>query len=169
LRLNTGDRPQELALTSDGKVLLSVNNGSNSVSFINPVSLFEMARITVGNGPQSVLIDPTGRRAFVFNTLSGTVTVLDIPYRGVVATIATDPGPLRGQFNRSGDRLYVIHELSSYLTVMNTNSFSIVRRFPVRIGMNSSVDPRTDFVYLGRKNDIVVEARAQFLCSCGYR
>jgi YVTN family beta-propeller protein len=159
LRLHTGDRPQELALTSDGKVLLSVNNGSNSVSFIDPVSLFEMARINVGNGPQSVLIAPTGRRAFVFNTLSGTITVLDIPYRGVVATIATDPGPLRGQFNRRGDRLYVIHDLSSYLTVLDPNSFSVVRRFPVRIGMNSiKVDPRTDFVYLGRKNDVVVEA-----------
>jgi YVTN family beta-propeller protein len=159
LRLTTGDRPQELALAADGRTLLSVNTGSNTVSFIDPISLFELARVNVGNGPQSILIDSMGRRAFVFNTLSGTITVLDITYRGIVATLATDPGPLRGQFNRRGDRLYVIHELSSYLTVMDPNSLSIIRRFPVRIGMNSiKVDPRTDLVYLGRKNDIVVEA-----------
>lgn len=159
LRLTTGDRPQELALAPDGRTLLSVNTGSNTVSFIDPISLFELSRVNVGNGPQSILIDLTGRRAFVFNTLSSTLTVLDIARRGVVATLATDPSPLRGQFNRRGDRLYVIHELSSYLTVMDPNSLSIIRRFPVRIGMNSiKVDPRTDLVYLGRKNDIVVEA-----------
>ena len=68
VRLSQGDQPQEMALTPDGKMLLTVNAGSNTVSFIDPVSLFELDRIYVGNGPHSILIDPnTGRRAFVFN------------------------------------------------------------------------------------------------------
>jgi len=159
VRLNQGDRPQELALTPDGKFLLTVNTGSNTVSFIDSISLFELGRVNVGNGPHSILIDPTtGRRAYVFNRLSSTISVLDIPNRGIVTTLSTDPGPLRGQFNRRGDRLYVIHELSSFLTMINPSSLSVVRRFQVRIGMNSiKVDTRTDLVYLGRKNDIVVE------------
>jgi len=159
VRLNQGDRPQELALTPDGRFLLAVNVGSNTVSFIDSISLFELGRVNVGNGPHSILIDPiTGRRAYVFNRLSGTISVLDIPNRGIVTTLSTDPGPLRGQFNRRGDRLYVLHELSSFLTVINPSSLSVVRRFHVRIGMNSiKVDTRTDLVYLGRKNDIVVE------------
>jgi DNA-binding beta-propeller fold protein YncE len=105
------------------------------------------------------LIDPnTGRRAYVFNTLSSTISVLDIPNRGIVTTLSTDPGPLRGQFNGRGDRLYVIHELTNYLTVIDSSSLSTLRRFQVRIGMNSiKVNNRTDLVYLGRKNDIVVE------------
>jgi YVTN family beta-propeller protein len=158
MRLSTGDRPKELALTPDGRVLLCVNNGSNSLSFIDPNSLFETGRINVGNGPSSVLIDQTGRRAFVFNTLSSTISVIDIPNRAIITTIATDPGPLRGQFNRRGDRLFVIHELSSYLTMIDPATLTTIRRFSVRIGMNSiKVDTRTDLVYLGRKIDPVVE------------
>lgn len=159
VRLNIGDRPQELALAPDGKILLSVNTGSNTVSYIDALSSFELARVNVGNSPQSILIDSTGRRAFVFNTLSGTISVLDIPNRGVVATLVTDLNPLRGQFNRRGDRLYIIHEISSYVTVMDSISFSMGRRFPVKVGMISiQVDPRSDLVYLGRKNDLMVEA-----------
>jgi YVTN family beta-propeller protein len=158
IRLDTGDRPRELALTPDGRSLLVVNNGSNTVSFVDPVSLFELMRIKVGNGPNSILIDSRGRRAFVFNTLSSTITVLDIPLKAVITTLSTDPGPLRGQFNRREDRLYVIHEFSSFLTVIDPTSLSVIRRFPVRMGMNAiKVDPITDLVYLGRKNDVVIE------------
>ncbi|MFB3885114.1 MAG: YncE family protein [Thermodesulfobacteriota bacterium] len=158
MRLSTGDRPKELALTSDGKNLLCVNNGSNSLSFIDPGSLFELGRINVGNGPHSVLIDQTERRAFVFNRISSTISVIDIPNRALITTIGTEPGPLRGQFNRGGDRLFVIHELSSYLTVIDPRTLSTVRRFSVRIGMNSiKVDTRTDLVYIGRKIDPMVE------------
>jgi DNA-binding beta-propeller fold protein YncE len=163
MRLNSGDRPRELALTPDRRTLLTVNAGSNTVSFFDPSSLFELGRINVGNGPSSLLIDQTGRRAFVFNTLSSTISVVDIPNRGIVTTISVDPGPLRGQFNRRGNRLYVIHELSSNLTVIDPASFVVQRRFRVRIGMNSiKVDNRTDFVYLGRKTDSMVEVYDPF-------
>jgi len=163
IRLETGDRPQELALTPDGRFLLVVNNGSNTVSFVDPISLFEVTRINVGSGPNSILIDSRGRRAFVFNTLSSTITVLDIPLKAVVTTLSTDPGPLRGQFNRRGDRLYVIHEFSSFLTVIDPISLSVIRRFPVRMGMNAiKVDPIADWVYLGRKNEVVVEVYDPF-------
>lgn len=157
IRLETGDRPQDLALTPDGRFLLVVNNGSNTVSFVDSISLFELTRINVGNGPNSILIDSRGKRAFVFNTLSSTITVLDIPSKAVITILSIDPGPLRGQFNRRGDRLYVIHEFSSFLTVIDPTSLSVIRRFPVRMGMSSiKVDTMTDLVYLGRKNDVVV-------------
>ena len=158
MRVNTGDRPRELALTPDGRTLLALNTGSNTVSFLDSASLFELGRINVGNGPSSILIDQTGRRAFVFNTLSSTISVVDIPNRGIVTTISVDAGPLRGQFNRRGDRLYVIHEFSSNLTVIDPAFLVVQRRFTVRIGMSSiKVDTRSDLVYLGRKIDPMVE------------
>ena len=155
-RLSQGDRPQELALTPDGRLLLVVNAGSNTVSFIDANSFFELGRVNVGNGPHSILIDPnTGRRAYVFNRLSSTISILDIPNRRIVTALSTDPSPLRGQFNRRGDRLYVIHELSNYLTVIDPSSLSTLRRFQVGIGATSiKVDNRTDLVFIGRKNDI---------------
>lgn len=159
LRLNQGDRPQELAFTPDGKTLLTVNTGSNSVSFVDPISLFELGRVTVGNGPHSVLIDPLhGKRAYVFNRLSSTISVLDPQSRTILATLSTDPGPLRGAMNRRGDRLYVIHELSPFLSVLNTSTLAVEKRFRVGMGMSAiQVDPRTDLVYLGRTYDTVVE------------
>jgi YVTN family beta-propeller protein len=159
LRLHTGDHPQELALTPDGKVLLSANTDSNTVSFIDPVSLLELSRINVGNGPNSVLIDPTGTRAYVFNRLSSTLSVIDIPHKAIITTISTDPGPLRGQFNMKGDTFYVISEWSSYLTVFNAASLTVRGRFTVmRMGLDAiKVDTITGFIYLGRRNDTVVE------------
>ena len=154
IKLSIGDRPQEITLTPDGRTLLSLNAGTNTVSFIDPSSLFELNRVNVGMGPRSLLIDPNGRRAYVFNTLAGTISVLDIASRAIITTFSTDPGPLRGQFNRRGDNLYVIHELSSFLTVVDPISFRILRRFSIGPGMNFiKVDARTDLAYIGRKND----------------
>jgi YVTN family beta-propeller protein len=163
LRLNNGDRPQELALTPDGRSLLSVNAGSNTVSFIDPSSLLEVSRLSVGKSPNSILIDQTGRRGFVFNTLSNTISVIDIPNKGIVRTVSTEPGPLRGQFNRRGDRLYVIQDGSSYLLEIDAVFYSVVRRDKVKFGMNSiKVDTRTDYIYLGRRGDISVEVYDPF-------
>ena len=152
--LSRGDHPQELAMTPDGRTLLSLNTGTNTVSFIDPTSLLELNRVNVGMGPRSILIDPTGRRAYIFNTLAGTVSVLDLANRAMIVTFSTDPGPLRGQFNRRGDNLYVIHELSSYLSVVDPVSFRTLKRFSIGPGMNFiKVDAQTDLVYISRKND----------------
>ena len=163
LRLNTGDRPQELALTPDGKTLLVANKGTNTISFIDPLSLVELKRVDVGREPNSVSIHPNGIRAFVFNTFSNSISVIDIPSKAVITTISTDPAPLRGQFNRRGDRLYVIHEWSTYLTALDPFALSVLRRFSVRMGMVSmKVDPQTDLVNMGRRRDTVVEVYDPF-------
>ncbi len=158
IRLNIGDNPQELALTPDGKTLLTVNAGSNTVSFVNPTGLFEISRINVDNGPTSILLDRTGRRAYVFNTIANTMSVIDIPNRAVITSIATDPGPLRGQQNIRGDRLYIVHELSPYMTVLDPQGFTIIKRVYVGFGMSSiKVDTNTDFIYVGRKGGPTVD------------
>jgi hypothetical protein len=156
--LSRGDHPQELALTPDARTLLSLNTGTNTVSFIDPASLLELNRVKVDMGPRSILIDPTGRRAYVFNTLAGTISVLDIANRAIISTFSTDPGPLRGQFNRRGNNLYVIHERSTYLAVVDPVSFRVLKRFSIGPGMNFiKVDAQTDLIYISRRNEIFVE------------
>jgi YVTN family beta-propeller protein len=157
IRLTPGDEPRELALTPDGKTLLSANTASNTLSIIDTVSRVELTKVPVGNGPRSVLVEPTGRRAFVFNALSSTVSAIDIASQTVIRTIPTDPGPLRGQLNGRGDRLFVIHEATPYVTIINPLALTVSGRFPVRSGMESiKVDPGTELVYLGAKRDFVV-------------
>ncbi len=155
--LSTGDRPQEPALSPDGRFLLTANKGSDTVSIIDPVSLIELERISVGKAPNAVLFDPAGRRAYVFNTLSDTISIIDLAARQVSATISTDAGPLRGQMNRKGDRLYVIHALSSYLMVIDTTTLSALQRISAGTAMSAlKVDTRTDRIFLGKRNDPVV-------------
>jgi YVTN family beta-propeller protein len=169
LKLNIGDRPRELALTPDGRFLLCVNTGSNTVSFIDPGSLREVGRVTVGKSPNSILIDQTGRRGFVFNTLSNTITVVDIPNRGIIGTVSTESGPVRGQLNRKGDKLYVIHEGSPYLWEIDAAFLTLLRKDKVKFGESSiKVDNKTDYVYLGRKRDVVVEVYEPFMFSVIY-
>ncbi len=152
LSLRGGDGPVELALTPDGRTLLSANEGSNTVSVIDALSLVETARIPVGNGPRSILIDRAGRRAYSFNASSGTLTVLDIAARGVVGTIATEAGPLRGQFSSAGDKLYVIHRSSPYLTVIDPLSLAVTARVYIGPGAIAlKVDSQTDRIYLARR------------------
>jgi len=163
LNLTTGDRPRELALTPDGRFLLTVNAGSSSVSVVDTVSLIEVKRIAVGNDPRSVLVDPVGRRAYVFNALSNTITVIDIANKATAAVLSTEPGPVRGQFNRKGDKLYVIYEGTPYLTVIDPFSLSVIKRMFIGPGVTSiKVNTTTDMIYLGRKHDSTVEVYDPF-------
>ena len=163
LRLNAGDQPREVALTPDGKTLLVANKGTNTISFVDALSLVELGRTDVGREPNSISIHPNGIRAFVFNTFSNSLSVVDIANKAVITTIGTDPAPLRGQFNRQANNLYVIHEWSIYLTALDPFALSILQRFPVRMGMASiKVDLQTDLVYMGRGRDTVVEVYDPF-------
>ena len=88
---------------------------------------------------------------------------MDISNKAVITTISTDPAPLRGQFNRQANNLYMIHEWSMYLTALDPLPLSILKRYPVRMGMTSiKVDPQTDLVYMGRGHDTVVEVYDPF-------
>ena len=157
IRLNPGDSPRELALTPDGKTLLCANNGSNTVSVIDPVSYIETSRITVGTQPVSIVMDKTGR-AWVFNYFSNTISMIDTLSGTVVATLPSDLTPLRGAFNRNGDRFYIINEGSPYLTSINPATLATVKKQFAGIGMRAiKVDTNTDLIYIGKEGDPYIE------------
>lgn len=158
IHLSSGDDPVELALSPDGRSLLSVNGGSDSVSFLDPSSLVELERITVGGGPSSIALDPAGGRAFVFNDATSTIAIIDVRKRSLISTIGTEPGPSRGQFNRRGDLLYVIHGQSPNLDTINPFSLSLQNRRPVGTGMQTlKVDRSTDLLYAARRQSPEIE------------
>jgi YVTN family beta-propeller protein len=150
IQLQPGDRPERLALTPDGRLLLAVNAGSDSVSFLDPLSLVELSRVAVGDEPLSLLLDRGGRRAFVFNRHSDSISVLDLPRRQLLVTLNTDSGPYRGALSRDGSRLFVVFRGSPYLTVFDAATLAVRERVLVGIGIGAIlVDSRTDLLYLG--------------------
>jgi YVTN family beta-propeller protein len=158
IRLAAGDEPREAALTPDGRTLLVTNQGSNSVSSIDPAGFVERARIRVGDGPGPLWIDPDGKLAYVCNTLSATLSVIDIPSQAVVTTVGTEQGPVRAQLDPRRGRIYVAHELAPVLLVMARPLLDVVNRVYIGGGVKSlAVDSRTGRIYLSRIGDSMVQ------------
>lgn len=157
-RLTPGDRPGELALTPDGSTLISVNAGSNSISFYDALSLVRRERVNVGSGPSSVVVEPSGRRAFVLNTLSSSISVIDLAAHALTATLSTESSPLRAQFSSRGDRLYVIHDRSPYMTVFDSRQLTLVTRARLRTGVSAlAVDTVRDLICVAGDGDASVD------------
>jgi len=152
LRLNFMDRPVEVALTPDGRTLVSVNQASNTVSIIDAVSMIEIRRIPVGDGPSSAVVDPAGLKAYVMNTRSSTISVVDLTQRALAVTVSVEAPPLRSAFNRNGSALYVISSDSPNL--MELDPARLIVRKKIFIGMGAvslAVDNSTDQIYVGKK------------------
>jgi len=152
VRLNIGDEPVEIALSPDGRILVSANRGSNTASIIDTDSLREIERIRLPSEPTSVAMSTLEPRAFLFQPLSKTISVVD-PYRRQVSTTVTlEEAPLRGAVSDDGASLYVITKNSPNLLVIDPTNLGITGRIFVGTGAASiKVDPKTGLVYIGKK------------------
>jgi YVTN family beta-propeller protein len=150
--LRAGDRPRDVALTPDGRTLVVANSGSDTVSFVDPISAIELERVPVAGRPSSLLMDRDGRRAFVLAERSSSIAVLSISSRSVIGAVAVDSGPVRARFSgRSDERILVAHAESPYLTVIDSRSLTVQQRVYVGAGARAlEVDPRSGRIFLAR-------------------
>jgi YVTN family beta-propeller protein len=154
VRMTAGDRPRELVISPDGRTVVVLNGGSNSLSFMDASSAMEVARVATGSEPVSLLVDRSFRRAYVLNQTSASMTVIDLATRTVAATVGTDPLPIRAQLNRAGNRLYVVHGGSPQMLVYSLPDLSVIARINVGLGAASlKIDPRSDMIYLAKRDD----------------
>ncbi len=163
IALNFGDEPIDLALTPDGRTLVSVNYGSNTVSIIDAVSEFEVRKINVGERPVSAVVDTLGFKAYVMNSLSNSLSVVDLTQNVISVSIGVEGAPVRGAFNRSGDRLYVISTDSPYLTVIDPSRLIVAEKLRIGTGAVSiKFDTRTGLVLVGKKVEGGISVIAPF-------
>jgi len=152
VRLKFGDNPMELALTPDGRTLVSVNHSSNTVSIIDAISKIELRRIRVGEKPTSAVVDPSGLRAYITNSRSNSVSVVDLSQRTFTATISVEGSPIRGAVNRAGDRLYVVSSNSPNLSVIDTTSLRVTDKIFIGTGGASiRVSRLNGLIYVGKR------------------
>jgi DNA-binding beta-propeller fold protein YncE len=150
IRLEPGDDPWGIALTPDGRILVSVNHGSNTASFLDPSSWMERSRVRTGDLPTEVVVDRSGKRAFVLNSGVSSITVLDLDYGALAGTFTTESEPVRAALNRDGTVLFVTLRGSPYVSALSVPSFAQLRRLYVGPGASAIlVDPRTDRLYVG--------------------
>ena len=152
--LQPGDEPREVALAQGGQILLVSNRRSATVSFVDPSAAVEVARVAVGEEPGRILVDRSGLRAYVMNTRGSSLSALDVPTRAVARTVPTESEPYFAQLNRAGTRLYLIYAASAYMDVFAVPELTLSSRVFVGLGARAlKVDPRTDLVYVGRRDD----------------
>lgn len=151
INLNYRDEPVDVALTPDGRTLVSVNHSSNTASIIDAISMFVIGRVRVGDGPISVTVDPSGFTAYIVNPLSSTISVIDLTQRTVTVTISVEGSPLQAAFNRAGDKLFIVTQDRPDLTVINPLQSSVGNRIYVGPGAGSlKVDTATGLVLVGK-------------------
>jgi len=151
-RLKFGDEPVEIGLSTDGRILVSANRGSNTASIIDADSLREIERIRLPSEPTSVVMSVLQPRAFLIQPFSNTISVVDLYRREITATLTFDETPLRGALSEDGTTLYVIAKNSPNLLVIDPTNLGVTGRIFVGTGAASIlVDPKTDLVYIGKK------------------
>jgi len=151
IRLNFRDNPIELALTPDGRTLVSVNHSSNTVSIIDALSKFELRRIRVGEKPTSAVVDPSGLKAYITNSGSNTVSVVDLTQRTLSVTISVEGIPVKAAFNRAGDRLYVVSSNSPNLSVIDPSRLTVTDKIFIGTGgVSIKVSRLNGLIYVGK-------------------
>jgi YVTN family beta-propeller protein len=85
----TGDHPNAVALSPDGKRVCVTNQGGASVSVFQAAGLTKITDVAVGKQPVALLYSSDGARLFVANSGSDTVSVIDGATLAVDETIRT--------------------------------------------------------------------------------
>lgn len=120
-----------VAVTPDGKKVLSTSPSNNTVYVFNATNGKQLAIIPVGKAPKGVKITPDGGFAYVSNQGSAEVSVIDIKRLEVVDSIKVGDGPHNARFTRDGKTAYVTLQGGAGIAVIDTKKRKMVRVIPV--------------------------------------
>lgn len=133
-----------------------LNQASNTVSVVNPVTSTVTKTITVGTAPTAVAATPDQKYVYVTNSGSGNVTVIDTSTNTVKATVKVGSTPQDVVVNAAGTSAYVLNSGSGSMSVINTSTNKVVST--VSVGSNPTavaVNPNGRYVYVARSNGTV--------------
>ncbi len=116
-----GSSPFSLAITPDGKQIVTANYLNETVSVIDLATRLARPPIKVGGDPVGVAISPDGRRAYVPNNADGTLSVIDLAAdRTVGPPIEVGGEPYAVAVSPDGTRVYVSNHISESVSVIDT-------------------------------------------------
>lgn len=161
-RLHAGAGPTELALTTDGRTLLTLNPGTNSVSIINTESFGEWQRIYFSTTPASIFTGSNSRKAYVVLPDANALSLIDLDRAEVIATVNLADAAVRGIADSSGRQIYLLTENSSELLVVDAEELSITSRIHIGPGASClTVNRNNGRVYVGMQTGEIAEVDLQ--------
>ena len=128
-QIAVGDSPSGLAVTPDGKSLLSADRDSDAVSIIDTATNARVKSIPVGKRPFGITIDAEGRRAYTANVASDDVSIIDIATGTVVGTVPVGHRPYAVALARG--RAFVTNQYGSSLSVFDLDSLAPVKTIEI--------------------------------------
>src|SRR5271166_239448 len=107
------------------------NQGSHSLSVIDPSSNTVVDTVRVGFGPVQAVLAPKGTTAYVLNSGAGTVSVVNTSTNSVTTTLRVGLLPEHAAVTPDGSKVYVINTGSNSVSVISTATQSVVATIPV--------------------------------------
>src|SRR5271165_5034092 len=109
------------------------NQGSHTVSVIDPSTNTVVDTVRVGFGPVQAVLAPNGTTAYVLNSGAGTVSVVNTSTNSVTATLKVGLLPSHAAVSPDGSSVYVTNTGSNSVSVISTTTTpqSVVATIPV--------------------------------------
>lgn len=146
-----GEGPRGVALTPDGKYLLTANQKTLDVSVIDTATSKILHRIRVGKNPEFLRIMPDGSKAFVTyepastggppkkdgkeeeeeDSVPGHLAVIDLKSMSVVGDITGAPETEGIEFSADGKHMIVTNEGNDTLTVYELATNRLVKNIDI--------------------------------------
>jgi YVTN family beta-propeller protein len=124
-----GTSPSGIAVTPDGRLILTSDRDDNAVSITDAQTLERIGTLAVGERPFGITIDPEGSRAYTANVGSDDVTVIDIAARRVVGTVKVGQRPYAVAI--AGNLAFVTDQYSGTVSAFDRRTLEAVARIPV--------------------------------------
>jgi YVTN family beta-propeller protein len=162
-KLASGNDPECIDSSPDGRVLAVANEDSAQVRLIEAESGRALAVVPVGLEPEGVRFSPDGRFVYVTSEASDRIDVIDVSAQRAIATIATHKRPRSVLFSPDGTRAYVTCEFEARVDVIDASqhraltSVEIVGT-PKALPMGLALDAAEHRLYvsLGRAGEVAV-------------
>ncbi|MBO8163999.1 MAG: beta-propeller fold lactonase family protein [Brevibacillus sp.] len=140
---------RSIALTSDGKQILTANIDVPTISIVDAETRQRLAEIPVGREPRNLALSPDDRFAYVTAMYEDQVYVVDLHKREAVAKIPVKHQPFAVVTSPDGRRLYVTAYRGSVVEVIDTVERKVVHEVEVEAeprGLAISADGSRLFV-----------------------
>jgi YVTN family beta-propeller protein len=130
-RIQVGDRPHTIEITSDDKTAIVSNQWANNVFLIDLSTGTITDTIPTGGGPAGMDISPDGKLVYIANTYDNSISVIDIESREEIRRYQGGNYPTNVTVSPSGDVVYVSSQrtipvehrapIMTEVTVINTS------------------------------------------------
>lgn len=129
--LPVGQRPVEVAISSDGSTAAVTNFEGNSVTVVDLVGLTVRGEVAVGEGPHGVAITPDGSTAVVTNVLGGSLSIVDLDAAAQQGTLEIGGVPVGIALTADGSLAVVTDQAAAQVVLVALEPLGVLARLAV--------------------------------------